>query len=119
LRLKCNPIEYSIGLRIEILELRGMITILQSSLFNILELGFFSQKFSLKFNEIKIHLQSEKTTESGSFEASKNGYQIFMDKKITVNGMSLRFSRTLKKERNRIVTIHPTKQLCVAKIIKH
>jgi hypothetical protein len=37
LRPKCNPIDASIGLRIEILELRCMITILLTSLFNTLE----------------------------------------------------------------------------------
>ena len=52
LRLKYSPIGYSIELRIDILELRGMITILQSSLFNILECGFFSQEFCARFNTI-------------------------------------------------------------------
>ena len=52
LRPKCNPIGTPIGLKIEILELRGMITILLSSLFNTLEFDFFSKKISFDFNEV-------------------------------------------------------------------
>jgi hypothetical protein len=71
LRPNLNPIGAPIGLKIEILELKGMITILESSLFNTLELGFFSQKKFPDFNEIGFHLQSGKTIETDSFSASK------------------------------------------------
>jgi hypothetical protein len=41
--------------------------ILETSLFNILEFNFFSQKFHSDFNGIRFHLRLQHTTETGSF----------------------------------------------------